>query len=836
MEQKHYFKKIKSDDLMTYLLTFFNLSDIRTLFLLSKQFINILNKDNKKIIREIQEKVFGSESNYQLLVKELKISKYTISNYSINKSPILSSILADNYLICSSNKFDNGFMIYDLNNSKISQKILFDDNSPYSYVSTLLYIKEKNILLIGTNNGYIIGYYLNQGKFSTFWEYKAGINKEIKKIIYFKINNKFIVLSLDSDDSININFIRIFHIEENENININIVEDISNKYIINYMKSYIIKNCILYNMKYFEGDHQNFLVASSQEKTFHEEINNSFDTTFKFDKICKNYLSIVSTNKISISFENYLNNKEYILNHDTYEELAFDYTLVGHKSFISDYLYLKQNNSIISVEYLSPYLFIWDLTSKLKTNIILLPHSDSILTLLNISDKFISSAGRDRKIFLYKITDIISYKEADCAKVINNYEIKCNHSSDIYKLNYYKDSHGCDKIISSSFDKTIKIFKMNSNFDKILYKIILTGHSASISCVKLDLLRKQIITIDIDSVINIWEYKNEEHLFVIKKSIELNIVNKKKEYIDDIILLYDNFNCIIKIDKTKNIKVFCLSKETFLYEYVEKNDKILKIIDCCNFANFICYSSNNIIKIYIYKIQKIDNINYDYKIKNIKEIPINNINFKESKMTCFDLLTWKNKIIGIGFNTGKILIIRINNSNSNLTSSQYIIDINSHLDNNNKITKNNISQIKCIDFSSDSIYSNIISQDCNVYIVFSMNNIFFIYSLTQKTNELEMTINFINKIENKKDIIYFEILNRNLFIVSYVNSSEVELVYLPNYVKNYNSFLVIDDEPIINLIDFPGEYINKIIYTKNKKGIFCISNNSIKYLVFNKKK
>ena len=833
MEQKHYFKKIKSEDLMTYLLTFFNLSDIRTLFLLSKQFKNILNKDNKKIIREIQEKVFGSESSYQFLVKELKISKYAISNYPLNKSPILSSILADNYLICSSNNFDNGFMIYNLNNNKIHQKILFNDNSPYSYISSLLYIKEKKILLVGTNNGYIIGYYLYQKQFVIFWEYKTGINKEIKKIIYFKINNKFIILSLDSDDLININFIRIFHVNENENIN-----NIISKYIINYMKSYIIKNYILYNIKYFEGEHQKFLVVSSKEDSFHEDINNSFNTTFKFDKICKNYLSIISINKININFEKELTNKEYILINDNYEELEFDYTLIGHKSFISDYLYLKQNNSLISVEYLSPYLFIWDLTTRLKTNIILLPHIDSIMTLLSIFDKYILSAGRDRKIYIYKIYDIFSYKEDDCNKVINNYEIKCNHSSDIYKLNYYKDSHGCNKIISSSFDKAIKIFKMNSNFDKILSKVILTGHSASISCVKLDLLRNQIITIDIDSVINIWEYKNEEHLFVIKNSIELNIVNKKKEYIDDIILLYDNLNCIIKIDKTKKIKVFCLSKETFLYEYAEQSDKILKIIDCCNFANFICYSSNNIIKIYIYNIQKIDNLNYDYKIKNIKEIAIDNINFKESKMTCFDLLTWKHKIIGIGLNTGKIVIIRIyKNKNYYLTSNQYILDINSHINNNNNnINKNNINQIKCIDFTSDSIYNNINDQDCNLFIIFSMNNIFFIYALIQKNNELEMTINFISKIENKKDIIFFEILNRNLLIASFLNSSELELIYLPNYIKNSKNFLIIDDEPIINLIDFPGEYINKIIYTKNKKGIFCISNDSIKYLFFNKKK
>ena len=142
MEEKHYFKKIQSDYLLYYLFTFFNLSDIRNLYLLSKKFINILNKDNKKIIREIQEKIFGSEINNELILKEFKINKYKISDYYMNKSPILDSILADDYLISTSKKFDNGFIIHDLINNKINEIISFKENNNF-YVSSLLYIKEK---------------------------------------------------------------------------------------------------------------------------------------------------------------------------------------------------------------------------------------------------------------------------------------------------------------------------------------------------------------------------------------------------------------------------------------------------------------------------------------------------------------------------------------------------------------------------------------------------------------------------------------------------------------------------------------------------------------------
>ena len=60
----------------------------------------------------------------------------------MNKSPILDSILADDYLISTSKKFDNGFIIHDLNNNKINEIISFKENNNF-YVSSLLYIKEK---------------------------------------------------------------------------------------------------------------------------------------------------------------------------------------------------------------------------------------------------------------------------------------------------------------------------------------------------------------------------------------------------------------------------------------------------------------------------------------------------------------------------------------------------------------------------------------------------------------------------------------------------------------------------------------------------------------------
>ena len=71
----------------------------------------------------------------------------------------------------------------------------------------------------------------------------------------------------------------------------------------------------------------------------------------------------------------------------------------------------------------------------------------------------------------------------------------------------------------------------------------------------------------------------------------MNLVNKKKEFIDDVILLYDNCNGIIKIDLTKKIKIYSLLKEKFSYEFEEKSGKFIKILDFCNFHEFICYTN-----------------------------------------------------------------------------------------------------------------------------------------------------------------------------------------------------------------------------------------------------
>ena len=813
-KKNNFFNKLQSDYIFTYLLSFFNLSDIRSIFPLSKRFVTILNKDNKKIIRDIQKKIFSNELNNELILNH---QKYKLTVFPFNQSPILNSIIMENFLISSSYKFDEGFSVYDLNINKLSQRILFKEKN-YSYVSSMIYIKENKIVLIGTNNGYIVSYFLdNNNILNHSWEYKTGSNKEIKNIIYFKSKNKILIISLDSDEAINLNFLRIFYIE-----NSNEKKFDENKNNIKYIKSYIIKNILVYNIKYFTTNKNNnnnefiCLAYNENEINNYENINNINNNILKKDKIMNNDLAIINISKIKIDFKNIEKNYDYLIKNNTYEELNFDFVLKGHKSYISDFLFLEKNNLLLSVEYLSPYLFIWDINLKQKLKLILLSHTDSILSLLNINDKYLLSSGRDRKIFVYNIDEIINEN-----LVTNINEIKCNHYSDIYKLNYYNETN-INKIISSSFDKTIKVFiTKDYNFDKMT-KIILTGHTSPICCIKIDSLRKHILTLDINCIINIWEYNEIYKLYTIIQTIEINSIKGKKEYIEDIILLYDNLNSIIKIDRTKKIKIYSLSKEEMLHEYNEENDNIIKILDFCNFREFICYTSKNKIILYNY---------INYEIKKIKEININdeNIQLNINKITCFEMLSWKYKLIGLGYNNNKLIIMKFSNTKEKKLNSinyeKYIIDIN-NINNNFNKSNNDIKQIKCIDITNKKIKEKT-NKEYSLYIIFSINNCFFIYNIL--SDYVKLNINFINKIVLKYDINYFDIINKNWIISSFLNIYKIEIILLDNNEKEENGKQI---KEIIFDNDILEDNIHKIIFTCNKKGIFLISNNSVKYMEF----
>ena len=66
-----------------------------------------------------------------------------------------------------------------------------------------------------------------------------------------------------------------------------------------------------------------------------------------------------------------------------------------------------------------------------------------------------------------------------------------------------------------------------------------------------------------------------------------------------------------------------------------------------------------------------------------------------------------------------------------------------------------------------------------------------------------------------------------LIISSFVNHSKIKIIHLIDNEKEEKKEIFFDS------IEINNYYFNKIIYINENKGIFCISNDLIKYIEFN---
>ena len=175
------------------------------------------------------------------------------------------------------------------------------------------------------------------------------------------------------------------------------------------------------------------------------------------------------------------------------------------------------------------------------------------------------------------------------------------------------------------------------------------------------------------------------------------------------------------------------------------------------------------------------------------------------------MLSWKYKLIGIGYHNNMMNLIKFDNKFHNYKVMG--VDLDSFNTNNNN---NYINQIKCLNLSNKKIREKS-GIEFLIYIIFSINNSFFIYSIL--SDFVNLNVNFINKIGLKYDINCFGILNKNLIISSYSSNFKIELIHLPDYEKGVNKDIKKEE------IEISEEYFYKLKYTNNKKGIFCVSNN-----------
>jgi hypothetical protein len=63
------------------------------------------------------------------------------------------------------------------------------------------------------------------------------------------------------------------------------------RYNINYIKSFVIANYLVYNIKYFEKDNNNkFFALSLNKGNSFDDINNNLSNNFRFDKVFDNQI------------------------------------------------------------------------------------------------------------------------------------------------------------------------------------------------------------------------------------------------------------------------------------------------------------------------------------------------------------------------------------------------------------------------------------------------------------------------------------------------------------------------------------------------------------------
>ena len=128
-----------------------------------------------------------------------------------------------------------------------------DEQGKDAFVYNMLYIENNESLIVGYSNGNLVSFNIQNFSFEINWDEKIGLKKPISKITYNQISNT------------------IYALEVNEDISINFIKEI-NPTNGRILKSSVIKNCLVINMKIFEMKH--ILTREEEIKVIQNIINN----------------------------------------------------------------------------------------------------------------------------------------------------------------------------------------------------------------------------------------------------------------------------------------------------------------------------------------------------------------------------------------------------------------------------------------------------------------------------------------------------------------------------------------------------------------------------------
>lgn len=609
-KELHYFYKIKSNYVYTELLTFLSLSNTRSMMLVCRKFKSVLEHNNCKILKLIGNNTYGL--NKRIDFEHDPLGSYKTKAIKSNLYPIMKFIYASNLdsFITSPGPYNEEIKIWSYSNKIFKAEILTykpannnfidipedNQNSPKVYVSAMAYMTKSFYLVVGFSNKYLVAYNIQ--------------DKYIKNSLLDKVEWAITYSDEDILNSI------VYNEIENEIITLE-----TNTFLVNFIKVWCNKGKLLKT-----AIHLNEIITSSsifyKNSGFDNEENNGYTTKDSLAYYCFgtengviNILeySLIENNFSNLSYMNHfkgpvteIENTLYIPEHDY---LVVSYRYIGLYVWdISNYLYSTNNkNSIIET-------LLFSNQAHLVCTFQYDSHLDPVTGLIYLGNSVFASSSEDSTVILW------SYENRDMENEDNGIINKIVANKAIYHINFNKSKN---EIITTCYDKNIRLSLLSSDFKKTIKTELLNSHSANITSWQVDFLTKTLYSVSVDKIVKVWDFNDISLL----QTIELG-----KEFCDGFIIIKDQENSLVKVDSTKNIKFMKIDSSNnnkYIAYHTVKDDKsmkqILNLLDGISFA--VGYTAP-FVGIYYYYTEDVQNV----KCRKVKEIEHKYLPFSQNTL------------------------------------------------------------------------------------------------------------------------------------------------------------------------------------------------------------
>lgn len=750
-KNKRGFRKL-SYNLIEEIVSFLHISDVSNVKYISKQLLRAFKKYDYKLFRLVGDYSYGlfkaldfeNHPTDHFHIKQLKSNKQPVFFFEyakeidmliISPGPYLPELTYWSY----SNKIYKGEI--KLNNILNIEDLIQYSNDTSCYISSIKWMSKSNILVIGIDKGYIIGYEYKPDKnsFDLIWKRKFNNEDSLSFIDYVESKDHLITLEKDQVK-------------------------------VNYIKTWSNKGKLM-------------------KKSIHTEE----------ELTCLSVFDIIKNNSlITYSAFGSCNGKIYFIN---YENIEDNFNHISYSDYIKgpitevDCLVYVSNLKLLIVAYRLVGIYIWiidDISLSFGSYPLLkryvdLCHFDIITSIVYITDSIFCTSSLDRDIIIWDINKDIPLK-------------KFTHPSSIYNMKYSEVSK---QILTSCYDKNLRIISLSDNGQSIKQVEVMNGHVSMIKCFQIDLVNSRLITASTDNIIKVWNYKDMSLL----KTIDLG----KKEFCDGMILIFDSLNTIIKVDLKKQIKVIRENPEEMSIDVIltiPEDDIARVILNLMDGMSFAVGLDNGSISIYYYKYDQHGNVKVNKKktLLQISKFTIENIDYY--------------------FEIEKILI---NNTLTNDSEGKFKYSYTGKV----KITK-----LSLINYKQKRKYL-LCGSNNGIFSIFSLKTYEKIYYYEFPEKSGEITDICLLKINSDSFNIAFLINNGDLWIFNLLDDLQAKRLYDKSPISSIerlsDDYFVVGymDMNRLEILDINGGYIQSItISNKSPKPLIYLKDGS-SILAFN---